>query len=128
MPGGWDAARVRDRWNGRFGFREYAVAAIHDATGDMAGIALVAVHPQAPEWGNVAFTAVAREHRGHRLGLLVKVAITEQLIAAEPGLRRITTMNAAANRYMIAVNEMLGYEIAGPPVVSLELPVAGILR
>lgn len=127
-PDVWDAARIRDRWNSRFGFRDYVVAAIHDATGDMAGIVQIAVHPQTPEWGNIAFTAVAREHRGHRLGLLVKVAITEQLIAAEPDLRRISTVNAASNRYMIAVNEMLGYEVAGAPIVSPELPVAGIAR
>jgi GNAT superfamily N-acetyltransferase len=119
----WDAARVRDRWNGRFGHREYTVAAVHDATGDMAAIVHVNVHPQTPEWGSVGITAVARQHRGHRLGLLVKVAITEQLIAAEPDLRRISTMNAASNRHMIAINEMLGYEVAGPPVVFAELPV-----
>ena len=123
-PDIWDAARVRDRWNNRFGHREYAVAAIHDATGDMAGIVQVVVHPQTPEWGGIAFTAVAREHRGHRLGLLVKVAITEQLIAAEPDLRHITTMNAAPNRHMIAINELLGYVVTGPPVVSAELPAA----
>ena len=121
----WDAARVRDRWNGRFGFREYAVAAIHDATGDMAGIVQVVVHPETPEWGGIAFTAVARQHRGHRLGLLVKVAITEQLLAAEPDLQRIHTQNAASNRHMIAINEMLGYKVTGPPVVSAELSVAG---
>ena len=127
-PAIWDAARVRDRWNGRSGHREYTVAAIHGATGDMAAIAHVNVHPQTPEWGSIAITAVARQHRGHRLGLLVKVAITEQLIAAEPDLRRISTLNAASNRYMIAVNEMLGYEVAGAPVVFVELPIAGILH
>lgn len=127
-PDFWDAARVRDRWNNQFGHREYAVAAIHDATGDMAGIVQIIVHPETPEWGGIAFTAVARQHRGHRLGLLVKVAITEQLLAAEPDLQRIHTQNAASNRYMIAVNEMLGYKVTGPPVVSAELPVAGGAR
>lgn len=128
QPNIWDAARVRDRWNGRFGFREYAVAALHDATGDMAGIVQVAVHPETPEWGNVAFTAVTREHRGHRLGLLLKVAVTKHVIAAEPDLRFIWTINAASNRYMIDVNETLGYEVAGPPGVSVELPIANVLR
>jgi GNAT superfamily N-acetyltransferase len=128
-PDIWDAGRVRDRWNGpapRFGFREHAVAAVLDATGEMAGIAQIMVHPDTPEWGIVAFTAVRREHRGHKLGLLVKAAITEQLLFAEPELRRIMTVNAASNRYMIAVNELLGYEVAGPPCVSVELPVAAL--
>jgi GNAT superfamily N-acetyltransferase len=135
----WDGARVDERWNGpgsRFGFREYAVAAVlaqptnpdrppvHDATGEMAAITAVRVHPETPEWANQAFTAVTRSHRGHRLGLLVKVAMAETLLAAEPSLRWIETWNAASNRYMIAVNEMLGYQVSGPPVVSVELPVA----
>ncbi|HWC37007.1 MAG TPA: hypothetical protein VG476_00690, partial [Acidimicrobiales bacterium] len=125
----WDGARVDERWNGpgpRFGFRQYAVAAVHDATGEMAAITQVLVHPETPEWANQAFTAVTRAHRGHKLGLLVKVAMAETLLAAEPGLRWIETWNAASNRYMIAVNEMLGYQVSGPPGVSVELPVAAV--
>jgi GNAT superfamily N-acetyltransferase len=129
-PDLWDGARVHERWNGpgpRFGFREYAVAAVRDATGEMAAITQIVVHPETPEWANQAFTAVTRAHRGHRLGLLVKVAMAETLIAAEPGLRWIETWNAASNRYMIAVNEALGYQVSGPPGVSVELPVGSVL-
>jgi GNAT superfamily N-acetyltransferase len=129
-PDLWDGARVHERWNGpgpRFGFREYAVAAVHDATGEMAAITQIVVHPETPEWAIQAFTAVTRAHRGHRLGLLVKVAMAETLIAAEPGLRWIETWNAASNRYMIAVNETLGYQVSGPPGVSVELPVGSVL-
>ncbi|HEX6449652.1 MAG TPA: GNAT family N-acetyltransferase [Trebonia sp.] len=126
-PDLWDGARVDERWNGpgpRFGFRAYAVAAVHDATGEMAAITEIVVHPETPEWANQAFTAVTRAHRGHKLGLLVKVAMADTLLAAEPGLRWIETWNAASNQYMIAVNEMLGYQVSGPPGVSVELPVA----
>jgi GNAT superfamily N-acetyltransferase len=130
-PDVWDGARVLERWNKpgqRFGFREYAVAAVHDATGEMAAITQVMAHPEIPEWANQAFTAVTRAHRGHKLGLLVKVAMAETLIAAEPGVRWIETWNAASNRYMIAVNEALGYQVSGPPQVSVELPVAAVAR
>jgi hypothetical protein len=93
----------------------------------MAAITQIVVHPETPEWAIQAFTAVTRAHRGHRLGLLVKVAMAETLIAAEPGLRWIETWNAASNRYMIAVNEALGYQVSGPPGVSVELPVGSVL-
>lgn len=125
----WDGARVRDRWNGpaaRFGRREYAVAAVHDASGEMAGLNQVAVDPETPQWGFLAFTAVTRAHRGHRIGLLTKTAMAEWLLKAEPELRRIETWNAASNQYMIGVNELLGYEVTGPPSCSVELPVAAV--
>ena len=38
----------------------------------------------------------------------------ELLAEAEPQLELIMTSNAAANDHMIAVNEQLGYEVAGP--------------
>jgi RimJ/RimL family protein N-acetyltransferase len=70
---------------------------------------------------------VTREHRGHRLGLLVKTAMLEWLAVAESALERIVTGNAAVNRHMIAINEELGYELLGPQTQSYELPVAGAL-
>ena len=45
---------------------------------------------------------------------------------AEPAMRRIETWNAASNRYMIAVNEELGYEVWGQPYRSAELPVSSV--
>jgi RimJ/RimL family protein N-acetyltransferase len=57
---------------------------------------------------------VTRPHRGHRLGLLTKAAMLEWLAAAEPRLERIVTTNAEVNSHMIAVNEMLGYQLAEP--------------
>jgi RimJ/RimL family protein N-acetyltransferase len=66
---------------------------------------------------------VTRAHRGHRLGLLVKTAMVEWLRAAEPTVDRIQTWNAESNRFMIAVNEALGYTILGQPATSWRLEV-----
>jgi RimJ/RimL family protein N-acetyltransferase len=71
---------------------------------------------------------VTRPHRGHRLGLLVKVAMMDRLAAAEPQVEKIVTWNAAANEHMIGINEALGYEVAGRPYRSVRLPVAKILH
>ncbi len=54
---------------------------------------------------------VARPHRGHRLGLLVKVAMLELLAEREPQLTRIITGNADENRHMIAINAELGFAV-----------------
>jgi GNAT superfamily N-acetyltransferase len=127
--GKWDAQRVRERINGlrqHFGAREYAVAARHVATGEMAALTQVSIDPPDPAWGFQLITAVIAAHRGHRLGLLVKVAMLEWLATAEPQLERITTWNAEDNTHMIAVNEALGCTVFGAPATSWRLDVAGL--
>jgi hypothetical protein len=123
----WDAARLRERTGAfvRAGFmRSWHVAALLDATGEMAAFTEVIVDPESPEWGFQELTAVIRSHRGHRLGLLVKTAMLDLLAIREPQLERIMTGNAAANDHMIAVNEQLGYEVVEPAWLFYELPVA----
>jgi RimJ/RimL family protein N-acetyltransferase len=93
------------------GARVYSVAARHDATGELAGVTSVFVEPTPPDWGYQNITAVTRAHRGHRLGLLMKVAMLDWLTQAEPRIERIVTGNAAANAHMIAINAELGYRV-----------------
>jgi GNAT superfamily N-acetyltransferase len=129
-PEDWDAERVRERenyWVQAGVLRGYGVAALHDATGEMAAYTAMAVDPEAPEWGYQQLTAVTRQHRGHRLGLLVKTTMLELLAEAEPELKFISTGNAAANQHMIAVNDQLGYEVVEPGWQWYEQPVADIL-
>ena len=129
-PEVWDAQRVRERINDlrpHFGMRGYAVAARDDATGELAALTEIAVDPADPGWGHQMFTVVTRKHRGHRLGLLVKIAMLELLATAEPQLERIVTWNAQANEHMIAVNEALGYTILGQPSTWFRLDVAAAL-
>jgi GNAT superfamily N-acetyltransferase len=58
-------------------------------------------------------TIVDPPHRGHRLGLLLKVTNLRALLSDRPGVQAIWTWNAESNRYMISVNEKLGYVKAG---------------
>ena len=68
-------------------------------------------------------TIVVPEHRGHRLGLRVKLANLELLAARHPDVHRIGTYNAEDNRFMLAVNTALGYRPAGSLVEwELDLP------
>jgi GNAT superfamily N-acetyltransferase len=129
-PAVWDAQRVRERINGlrpHYGLRTCAVAARHDATGELAGLTEIAVDPADPGWGHQMITGVTQKHRGHRLGLLVKIAMLDLLRASEPQVERIQTWNAESNRYMIAVNEALGYTILGQPASSWRLDVPAVL-
>ena len=117
-PARWDAARVRDRLNGvvtRLGLRNYAIAARHDASAELAALTMVGLDPGQPAWGMQELTAVTRPHRGHQLGLVVKVAMLDLLGTEEPQLEHIVTSTAEANHHMIAVNETLGYQAFGPP-------------
>jgi GNAT superfamily N-acetyltransferase len=122
----WDADRVRERHDAVLRvspMRRYSVAALHDATGEVAGLTQVYIDPGVPWFGFQGLTAVTRPHRGHRLGLLIKAAMLEWLAEAEPALNQILTGNAASNAHMIEVNETLGYRLLEPAWQSYQLPV-----
>ena len=61
-------------------------------------------------WQNI--TIVDPEHRGHRLGLIVKIENLAYARSHEPALQVIDTFNAAENRHMIAINESIGFRRA----------------
>jgi len=111
----YDADRVRayERAQAASGYRMHRVVARHRASGSLVGHTVVSVDVEQPAWAEQHDTAVLPEHRGHRLGLLVKSAMLLHLAVAEPQLRCILTENAASNGPMIAVNELLGHRVAG---------------
>jgi GNAT superfamily N-acetyltransferase len=111
----WDAARLRrlEELVIGSGLTQFSVAARHDATGQLAAITQVLTDAGAPGYGFQQVTAVVQAHRGHRLGLLVKVAMLELIAEVAPEVRRIVTDNAGSNEYMIAINARLGFEISG---------------
>ena len=57
------------------------------------------------QWG----TFVHRAHRGHRLGLAVKVASLAHVQERHPERTIISTTNAVDNGPMVAINEQLGF-------------------
>jgi len=93
------------------GRRLYRVVVQHRATGELAGHTLVGIDSERPWHGLQYDTSVLRAHRGHRLGLLLKIGMVRWLAEEEPQLRTLDTWNAASNTRMIKVNEILGYEV-----------------
>jgi RimJ/RimL family protein N-acetyltransferase len=67
----------------------------------------VTVHEseRAYQWG----TLVRTDHRGHRLGLAVKVANLRLLQQTHPQVTTLVTYNADVNAHMIGINERLGF-------------------
>jgi len=125
----WDAAMIRkfDQEILGQGMRLYSVAALPGATGDVVALTQMVVDPATPDWVFQQVTAVLPAHRGHRLGLLVKIAMLDLLAEQEPAVRRAYTGNAALNAHMIAINEQLGFYVSDVHR-SWEIDLAGTDR
>ena len=109
----WDGERVREieAMNAARGRTVLSAGAVRD--GRLVAFTDLHVSVERPELARQGSTLVLREHRGHRLGALVKAATLRELGRAFPATRRITTYNAEDNAPMVAVNRALGFEPAG---------------
>jgi GNAT superfamily N-acetyltransferase len=112
-PEPWDAARLVEveRSVTARGRQVLVVAVRHDATGDLVGYTNIGVPAGGGAVGYQWDTIVRADHRGHRLGLLVKLENLRELKAQLPEVRYLNTWNDDENSYMLAVNERLGYRI-----------------
>jgi GNAT superfamily N-acetyltransferase len=91
--------------------RDHLITAVrHDQTGRLVGMTELGVPAGGGRVGYQWDTIVAGEHRGHRLGLRLKVANLRQLTESRPEVRYLNTWNADENTHMVAVNERLGFE------------------
>lgn len=111
----WDAARVRreEQLVREMGRSYFAAAAVHRPTGRSVAYTTVGIPLAAPERVYQWDTLVLKEHRGHRLGTLVKLACLQRLVGEVPEARFISTWNAAENAPMIRVNDALGARVNG---------------
>ena len=110
----WDAARVRRR-EARLraqGRRSVAAGAV-DGTGHLVAVTEIQVPGAVPRKAYQSDTVVLPEHRGHRLGTLVKIANLRLLAEASPATTAVATWNAEDNSYMVAVNDALGFRVVG---------------
>lgn len=91
------------------GVTEVSTFARHTATGDLVGYSTILVESDSPHDAFQAATLVQPEHRGHRLGTLLKLDTHRRLRGAYPAVRTLWTSVAEVNSHMLAVNARLGY-------------------
>ncbi|WP_284976356.1 GNAT family N-acetyltransferase [Arthrobacter sp. efr-133-TYG-104] len=111
----WNAARVRQEeatWDAS-GLRSVVAVARHDATGELAAYTAMTHRDQTPAMLYQEDTLVAPEHRGHRLGMVVKVANLRQATERWPHATAVLTWNATENQHMLAINIALGFKPSG---------------
>nr|WP_281372993.1 GNAT family N-acetyltransferase [Kineococcus aurantiacus] len=127
-PEVWDGARLREVEAERAaqGRRQW-VAVAQAPTGELVGFTVLVRADHEPERLVQLDTLVLREHRGHRLGMLLKLACLRRAVADCPGAQRVSTWNAVSNTPMVAVNEALGF-VLDELVEEFEAPVADVRR
>ncbi len=115
QPEEWDEERVRDLDGRRAseGRHWMTTAVRHIGSNTLVGFTeLVCAHvPSKPVYNHN--TLVLKEHRGLRLGMLIKAANLRLLDETAPGHPCIYTWNAEENRHMLDVNEKLGFVPVG---------------
>jgi GNAT superfamily N-acetyltransferase len=124
----FDGAMIREAEEATIaqGRRTVVTAVEHIATGMMVGLTTISVLSQRQDVVFQDDTVVLQEHRGNKLGLLIKVANMERLTEQFPDARVIYTWNAPENRYLLKVNQQLGFTTAGVTGIwQKELPDLG---
>ncbi len=107
----WDAARIalhEDRYL-RGGNTVQVTAAQHLATGELCGFNELVIGKDRTRATHQEDTLVLAEHRGHKLGLLVKCAGLLSWRQVAPESPHVTTYNAEENRPMLDINEAIGF-------------------
>ncbi len=111
----WDAERLREHEELRVarGTSKLVAVVQHLPSSRLVAMSELLLAHDTPDQAWQLITVVHPAHRGHRLGLAVKIANLDALTARGPAVRLIVTGNAAVNAPMIAVNDMLGFEVVG---------------
>ncbi|MGI8522354.1 MAG: GNAT family N-acetyltransferase [Nocardioides sp.] len=108
--GEWTVDRLRgsERRAAEIGQDSFIAAGVAP-DGTLVGCSDVRVMRGDPRIGRIGITMVEPDHRGHRVGLAMKLATHRELHAAYPQTELVETSNADVNQRMNDVNEALGY-------------------
>jgi GNAT superfamily N-acetyltransferase len=114
----WDEERLRcyERAMTNRGIALHRLLARRRSDGVLGGHTIVAVEKERPWLGFQEDTAVIAGHRGHRLGMRLKIEMLRRLRDLEPQIGTLDTWNVESNAHMIAVNDALGCVVVGRSV------------
>lgn len=107
----WTAERLRAREDAEADWPRTAlvVAVEHIESGRLVGFTDLEVPDDSTRPIDQGDTIVIREHRGHGLGMLLKLEGLALVAEEAPDHRVIVTFNAEENRHMLDVNEAVGF-------------------
>lgn len=107
----WDAERLIDgeKRIEEMGQTIQVTAAQHILTGELTAFTELGIGPDRTATTMQHDTLVLVEHRGHRLGQLVKCAALLAWGAVASESRDVITYNAEENRPMLSINEAMGF-------------------
>lgn len=111
QPEHWDGDRIRKQealYTARRR-RAYNAGAVHEETGRLVAYTTLAYMPATRDNAGQWDTIVDPAHRGHRLGMLIKVDNLLNALRHEPETRSVFTWNALTNTHMNAINAGLGF-------------------
>jgi len=111
----WDGHKVRKMFQDLLdtGYAMSLVIAEHIPIGSIAGASELIWHKTPGYPVEQEDTIVLEEHRGHRLGMLLKVSNLQHLARMYPQAPLVSTHNAEENSHMLAINIALGFVPAG---------------
>lgn len=110
----WDVERIQrmESNDTALGFRGYQASAQDLHSGELVAYTRLVTPEDKPEVAYQEDTLVRSDHRGHRLGMLVKIANVDALAADRPQVKRVHTWNAGENQWMLAINVAMGFRRA----------------
>lgn len=107
----WDAARITEHQQRYIdaGQTMLVTVAQHLETGELCAFNELVIGEDLGGSSHQEDTLVLKEHRGHRLGLLVKTAGLRTWRSVAPLSPTLITYNAEENRPMLDINEAIGF-------------------
>lgn len=107
----WDAQRLIDMEERveEMGQTMQVTVAQHVASGELTAFTELGIGPDPAATTHQHDTLVLKEHRGHRLGQLVKCEAFLSWTTVAPESRELITYNAEENRPMLSINEAMGF-------------------
>ncbi|MEL4505254.1 GNAT family N-acetyltransferase [Luteococcus sp. H138] len=110
-PERWDAERIRrgEARRAAAGRETVTTLALNRTTGELVAATDITTDATHREVCFQQITVVDSRHRGHRLGLLVKIANHRAVHQHFPERRRVHTWNAGENSWMLAINDRMGF-------------------
>lgn len=106
----WTPERVRANEERRLAVGSIWIGAVAIAPdGRLCGFSDLSIDEQDPRHATIGGTLVLPGHRGHRLGLGMKLVTHRRVLTRFPSCTYVETDNADVNAQMNAVNESMGY-------------------